>query len=237
MPAYRNLALALSASFTIITAERGGRGISPHTYTADHSIASDVEDLDAVMAATGATKLFGLSSGAVIVLEAARTLPRVEQLAVHEPPIYRDGIDQAGIRRLGTEIEGGQSGAALADALVVAGTAPPLTARAPRFIARTLGRIILATQSRQRGPASSLRDLLPGVRYDFNAVADPDGHIQDHAGIDCPVLLLSGTASPTFLRTAIRDLARIIPDSRHVEFDRLGRTSSPSTCATTLPLR
>ncbi len=69
--AYRELALALSASFTVITAGRRGPGISPCPYTADHSIARDVEDLDAVMAATGATKLFGLSSGAVIVLEAA----------------------------------------------------------------------------------------------------------------------------------------------------------------------
>lgn len=132
MHAYRRLALALSASFTVITAERRGRGISPRPYAPDHSIARDVEDLDAIMTATGATKLFGLSSGAVIALEAARTLPRVEQLTVYEPPFYRDGIDRDGIRRLNTEIERGQSGAALIDALVVAGTAPALIARSPR---------------------------------------------------------------------------------------------------------
>jgi len=220
--AYRDLALALSSSFTVITAERRGRGISPRPYTADHTIARDVEDLDAVMTATGATKLFGLSSGAVIALEATRTLPEVEQLAVYEPPFYRDGIDRDGIRRLNAEIERGQSAAALIDALVIAGTAPALIARAPRLVARALGRVVLAVQSRQRGPAASLRDLLPGVRYDFRAVADRDGHIQDHASIGCPVLLLSGTASPAFLRTAIRDLAGIIPDSQHVEFDGLG---------------
>lgn len=174
------------------------------------------------MTATGATKLFGLSSGAVIALEATRTLPEVEQLAVYEPPFYRDGIDRDGVRRLNAEIERGQSGAALIDALVVAGTAPALIERAPRLVARVLGRVVLAIQSRQRGPASSLRDLLPGVRYDFRAVAERDGHVQEHVSIDCPVLLLSGTASPAFLRAAIRDLARIIPDSRHVEFDRLG---------------
>lgn len=220
--AYRDLARALSSSFTVITAERRGRGISPRPYSADHSIARDVEDLDAIMTATGATKLFGLSSGAVIALEATRTLPTVEQLAVYEPPFYRDGIDRDGIRRLNVEIERGRSGAALIDALVVAGTAPALIARAPRVVARVLGRVVLAVQSRQRGPASTLRDLLPGVRYDFRAVAERDGRIQDHASIECPVLLLSGTASPSFLRTAIRDLAGIIPDARHVEFDGLG---------------
>ncbi len=195
--AYRELALALSSSFTVITAERRGRGISPRPYTPDHTIARDVEDLDAIMTATGATtKLFGLSSGAVIALEATRTLLNVEQLAVYEAPFYRDGIDRNGIRRLNAEIERGQSGAALIDALVVAGTAPALIARAPRVVARALGRVVLAVQFRQRGPASSLRDLLPGVRYDFRAVAERDGHVQEYASIDCPVLLLSGTASP-----------------------------------------
>jgi pimeloyl-ACP methyl ester carboxylesterase len=76
--AYRDLALTLSASFTVITAERRGRGISPRPYTADHTIARDVEDLDAVMTAIEATKLFGLSSGAVIALEATRTLSQAE---------------------------------------------------------------------------------------------------------------------------------------------------------------
>ena len=220
--AYRELALALSSSFTVITAERRGRGISPRPYTADHTIARDVEDLDAVMTATGATKLFGLSSGAVIALEATRTLPEVKQLAFYEPPFYRDGIDRDGIRRLNAEIERGQSAAALIDALIIAGTAPALIARAPRLVARALGRVVLAIQSRQPGPASSLRDLLPSVRYDFHDVAERDGRIEEHASIDCPVLLLSGTASPAFLRTAIRDLAGIIPHARHVEFVGLG---------------
>lgn len=220
--AYRELALALSSSFTVISAERRGRGISPRPYTADHTIARDVEDLDAIMTATGATKLFGLSSGAVVALEATRTLPQVEQLAVYEPPFYRDGIDRDGVRRLNSEIERGQSGAALIDALVTAGTAPALIARAPRVLARAAGRVVLTLQSRQRGPASSLRDLLPGVRYDFHDVAERDGHIQEHASVDRPVLLLSGTASPAFLRTAIRDLAGIVSDARHVEFDGFG---------------
>jgi pimeloyl-ACP methyl ester carboxylesterase len=220
--AYRELALALSSTFTVITAERRGRGISPRPYTADHTIARDVEDLDAIMTATGARKLFGLSSGAVIALEATRTLSWVEQLAVYEPPFYRDGIDRDGIRRLDTEIERGQFGAALIDALLTAGTAPALIARAPRVVARAAGRVVLALQSRQRGPASSLRDLLPGVRFDFHDVAERDGRIQEYASIDRPVLLLSGTASPAFLRTAVRDLVGIIPGAQHVEFDGLG---------------
>jgi hypothetical protein len=57
-----------------------------------------------VTTATGATKLFGLSSGAVIALEATYTLSRVEQLAVYEPPLYRDCIDRDGVRRLSLSV-------------------------------------------------------------------------------------------------------------------------------------
>lgn len=48
----------------------------------------------------------------------------MEQLAVYEPPFYRDGIYHDGIRQLNVEIERGQFGAALIGALIVAGTAP-----------------------------------------------------------------------------------------------------------------
>jgi len=220
--AYRDLARGLASSFTVITAERRGHGMSPLPYSAKHTIQRDVEDLDAVMTATDATGLFGLSSGAVIALEATRTLARVKRLAVYEPPFYRDGIDRDGISRLDSEIAHGQLGAALVDALVTAGTAPALIARAPRPLARSVARIVLAVQAQQPGPASSLRQLLPGVRYDFHDVAERDGSIGEHASIDRPVLLLSGSASPAFLRSAIRELAEIIRGSRHIEFDKLG---------------
>lgn len=59
--AYRELARELSSSFTVITAERRGRGLSPRSYSAEHDLARDVEDVEAIMAATGATSLFGLS--------------------------------------------------------------------------------------------------------------------------------------------------------------------------------
>lgn len=220
--AYRELGNELSSSFTVILAERRGRGLSPLPYSGDHDIARDVEDVEAIMEATGATFLFGLSSGAVIALEATRTLDCIERLAVYEPPFYEDGIDRDAIRRLNEDIERGAFGAALIDAVVTAGTAPSFIARIPRPLARVLGRVILTVQGVQPGPGSSLRDLLPGVRYDFHDVAAMDGRIESFTSIERPVLLLSGTASPAFLQTAIRTLCRIIPAVHHIEFDALG---------------
>ena len=220
--AYRRFAAALASSWTVISAERRGRGISPLVYSPDHDISRDVDDIDAVMAATGASFLFGLSSGAVIALEATRTLQRVERLVVYEPPFYQNGISREGVARLNSEIEHGDLSSALVDSLLVAGTAPAVVRRAPRPIARVLARVLIALNDRRRGPAATFRELLPGVRYDFHDVAGVDGRIEAFSSIDIPVLLLSGTRSPEFLRQAIRRLAGLLPSAEHVEFDGLG---------------
>jgi pimeloyl-ACP methyl ester carboxylesterase len=220
--AYRELAAALASSCTVFSAERRGRGLSPREYAPDHDIARDVEDVEAVIAATGATAVFGLSSGAMIALESARTLPQVERVAVYEPPFYDEGISLDGIRRLNTEIDRGQLGAALLDALQTAGTAPAVLQRVPRPIARALARVVLALEGLRPGPASSLRQLLPGIRYDFRDVQQMNDRMETLTDITLPVLLLSGTASPRFLQESVRTVLELIPDGRHVEFDGLG---------------
>jgi pimeloyl-ACP methyl ester carboxylesterase len=220
--AYRRLAEQLSDTLTVIRLERRGRGISPRRYTQEHDIARDVEDLDAVMEATGASALFGLSSGAVIALEAARTLPRVERVAVFEPPFYENGIDWTRLRQLFDDIEHRRRGAALLGALTTAGTAPPFVARLPRWAARSIGRVVLTVQAWAPGPASSLRDLLPGVRYDFHDVAQVDGHITSFASIALPVLIIRGTSSPRFLHDAAGALQQLLPEATLIELDGLG---------------
>ncbi|KUL25853.1 alpha/beta fold hydrolase [Actinoplanes awajinensis] len=121
---YNDLAAALAPNFTVYTPDRRGRGLSPKPYDDSHDIARDVEDVDAMLTEAGTGYLFGLSSGAMITLEAARTLPRVTRAAMYEPPFYRDGICHDGIRQLGADIEHGRLAAALAGSLRTAGTAP-----------------------------------------------------------------------------------------------------------------
>ncbi|MBL7261567.1 alpha/beta fold hydrolase [Paractinoplanes lichenicola] len=211
---YRDLAEALSTDFTVWTPDRRGRGMSPKPYDGGHSIARDVADVDALLAEAGAGYVFGLSSGAVITLEAARTLPRVTRAAVYEPPFYADGISHDGIRQLNAEIEQGRLPAALVSSLRTAGTAPAPLRMLPGPVARLLAAAVLKADP-------GMRDLLPGIRYDFNVVGGMDGKMTDFAHLDKPMLLLSGTKSPAFLRTAIRELAGVLPRATHVEFDGL----------------
>lgn len=62
---------------TVYALDRRGRRVSARPYDPDHDIARDVENIDVVLTATGTSQVFDLSSGAVITLEAARTLPRI----------------------------------------------------------------------------------------------------------------------------------------------------------------
>jgi len=220
--AYRDLAAALSPSFTVYSVERRGRGLSPRPYDTGHDIARDVEDVDAVLARTGATLVFGLSSGAVITLEAARTLERISAAAVYEPPFYADGIREGDVAALFDDLDRGDLPSALIDSLLAAGTAPTLLRRLPRPVARAIARVVLAVDDRVRIPPATFRSLLPGVRYDFHDVARMQGRVRALASIRQPVLLLSGSASPSFLREAIRTLRATLPNAEHVEFEGLG---------------
>ena len=222
---FRELAAALSPHFTVYSPDRRGRGMSPRPYDHTHDIARDVEDVDAVLAATGATKVFGLSSGAIITLEAARTLPRVTAAAVYEPPHYPTRtFAHDGVRRLDAEIERGDLPSALITALLTSGTAPDPLRRLPRPAARLLARCVLAVDARRGRGEAALRDLLPGIRYDFAAVGGIDLRDEPFAALDTPVLVLSGTGSPAFLRGAARDLAGVLPHARHIELTGSGHS-------------
>jgi pimeloyl-ACP methyl ester carboxylesterase len=223
---YTDLAQALSSSFTVYALDRRGRGLSPKPYDPGHDIARDVEDIDAVLAETGSSRVFGLSSGAMITLEAARILPRITRAAVYEPPFYANGISHAGIRRLNQEIERGDLPSALVSSLLTAETAPAPLRALPRPLARLVAAAVLRIDARKSGPAPKLRDLLPGIRYDFNAVSGKNCQMKTFASIDKPMLLISGTRSPAFLRRSIRELAQILPQADHVELQGLDHSGS-----------
>src|ERR1700738_3715419 len=68
------LARQLASSFTVYLPDRRGRGLSG-PFGIDYSIRREVEDLSALLAETGAGRVLGVSSGALITLRGALTLP------------------------------------------------------------------------------------------------------------------------------------------------------------------
>lgn len=86
-PMHVELAELLAPHFTVYNYDRRGRGESGDT--PPYAVEREIEDIEAVIdEAGGSASLYGISSGAVLALEAANKLPnKVKKVAMYEPPV------------------------------------------------------------------------------------------------------------------------------------------------------
>jgi pimeloyl-ACP methyl ester carboxylesterase len=127
------LAGALAGSFTVYLPDRRGRGRSgpPGSH---YSLTAECQDIDALARATGARNIFGLSSGAIIALQAALVLPAIGKAALYEPPLSVNGSTPTGwVARYDREVAQGKLASAAITAARGTQTAPPVLRLAPRF--------------------------------------------------------------------------------------------------------
>ena len=83
------IAAGLSRWFTVLNYDRRGRGDSGDTQP--YAVERETEDLAALIAAAGGSAaVFGGSSGAGLVLQAAARNPAITRLALWEPPYHVD---------------------------------------------------------------------------------------------------------------------------------------------------
>jgi pimeloyl-ACP methyl ester carboxylesterase len=83
------LAELLAQHFTVFTYDRRGRGDSGDT--APYAVEREVEDIGALLdEAGGAAFVWGISSGAVLALEATNRLTGIKKLALYEAPFIVD---------------------------------------------------------------------------------------------------------------------------------------------------
>lgn len=89
-PMMADLAARLAPHFTVFNYDRRGRGGSEDT--TPYAVEREVEDIGALIdEAGGSAFLYGLSSGAILALEAASKLSsKVKKLALYEPPFIID---------------------------------------------------------------------------------------------------------------------------------------------------
>jgi len=129
---------ALADAFTVYLPDRRGRGLSgPHR--PDHSIRIEVEDLQAVLTASGARQVFGVSVSALIALEAARTQPAIRQIAAYEPALLMDTTRYTGwVARFDQEMAQGKVAAALITSMYGLDLAPPAFKLMGRRLAEAL---------------------------------------------------------------------------------------------------
>jgi pimeloyl-ACP methyl ester carboxylesterase len=221
------LARALSGAFTVYVPDRRGRGRSG-PYGEFYGLSTEIDDLSALLDACGASRVFGLSAGAVIAIEAALVRPDITKLALYEPPLTFDGvIHGAWAPQYQRQLAAGKPGAALVTVLKATAdrTSPvrwiprrPLGAALDFAIKRTAGRPA-------PGGTMSPRELIPTLPYDAQTVNGAAGALERFGVLACEILLLGGSRSARNLTASLDGLSRVLPDARRVVLHGTGHTA------------
>jgi len=208
------LARALADEFTVYLPDRRGRGLSgPHR--PDHSMRTEVEDLQAVVAHAGAQRVFGVSVSALIALQATRAAPAIGQVAVYEPALLMDtsGTYTSWVPRFDREMARGQVADALITSLRGLDLAPPALRVMPRRLLVAVTDAAMKKEDAQAAPGTvTMRQLAPTLRYEPLLLAEMAGTIATFADVPAHVLLMGGDMKhPAFIRPAFDALARTLP--------------------------
>ena len=230
---HTQLALALADAFTVYLPDRRGRGRSgPHQ--PGHGLRTEVEDLSAVVAQAGAELVFGVSTGALIALSAARAGSGIRRVAAYEPALLLgDDVTRytGWIDRFDRELAAGKVAAGLITSLHGLDLAPPAFKLLPRPLAEALTSAAMKAEEGKAGPeAVTMRQLAPTVRYEGRLLAETAGTLATFADVTAEVLLLGGEMKrPGFIRPAFDALGGTLRRSRQAVFAGLdhGGSSDP----------
>jgi len=225
---HTQLALALADAFTIYLPDRRGRGLSgPHR--PDHSMRTEVEDLQAVLAGSGAQKVFGVSVSGLIALEAARTQPAIRKIAAYEPALLMDATRYTGwVTRFDLEMAQGKVAAALITSMYGLDLAPPAFKLMGRRLAESLtNRAMNSEDKKATSDTVTERKIAPTLRWEGLLLAETAGTIGTFAEVPAEVLLLGGDMKrPAFIKPAFDAFARTLPHNRRVRFPGLDHGGS-----------
>jgi pimeloyl-ACP methyl ester carboxylesterase len=198
----------LSEDYAVHAYDRRGRGQSgpgASTYAVDR----EVEDLVAVLAAAGPDAyVVGASSGAALVLEAARAGVPMRRIALYEVPFILDGThepnDPGLVRRTQELVDAGRRGDAVALFLRTVGV--------PAFGLAMMR--VLPVWKKLTGIAHTLPYDLEIVLPHQQGRPLPDGH---YTGVTVPALVIAGGKSPAYMKNAQAAVVGQLPNGTLVE--------------------
>lgn len=227
---HMQLAEALASDFTVYVVDRRGRGLSG-PYSKDYTIENAVDDLAAILNETGAHFVFGVSSGAIISLQAALTLPAIHKVAIYEPPLsLTRAAANAILSRFDREMAQGRVANALVVGMKGAQMGPPIFNLIPTPLLAFMVSKAMEQEGKQgTGDYVTMRALAPTLHYDFQLVAEMSEKIDSFRDIQVDVLLLGGSKSPAYLKAALDQLEQVLPHAQRIEFPGLGHEASWNT--------
>jgi pimeloyl-ACP methyl ester carboxylesterase len=204
---YAALAAALGDAYTVHAVDRRGRGASG-PQGPDYRIDREVEDVIAVLDATGSSIVFGHSFGGVVALELARRRP-LSALIVYEPPVsLNGGFDGGFLPSFSAAVDDRRYSRAMAELMVGLQVTP---ARVPTSAYAALGWLMMRGRE-----GAALRETLRTVPAEAREALRLDSDGSRYAEITAPTLLLGGGRSPAWLRTILPELQRIIANAQLV---------------------
>ncbi len=202
-----SLAAHLAPHFTVLSYDRRGRGDSGDT--PPYTVEREVEDLDALITyAGGSAFVFGGSSGAVLVLEAARLLEgKIKKIALYEPPFIIDDsrppIPQDYVPHLNVLIAAGRRNEAVEYFLTDAMLLPTE----------------MLAQMRNTPMWPQIEAVAHTIAYDGTIMGDTmsgdPSTIRKYASVTVPTLVMVGGESPSFFHNGTQTLANILPHAQH----------------------
>jgi pimeloyl-ACP methyl ester carboxylesterase len=219
-PGQVKLAGLLAANFTVYSYDRRGRGDSGDSKP--YAIEREIEDLAAMIdAAGGQAYVWGLSSGAVLAVEAAAAGLPIRRLAVHEPPCVVSPDDRRPpgdlLERLTALVEAGQRGAAVRYFMVDGMGAPAFVPRMLRLMPKAWKALTAVAHTLPYDAA-----ILCGYQEGGPLPADR------WESVTVPTLVMCGAdkETPAFLVHAAQAVAAALPGACLVQRRGLGHTKA-----------
>ncbi|HEY6356899.1 MAG TPA: alpha/beta hydrolase [Vicinamibacterales bacterium] len=202
------LAKLLAPHFAVFTYDRRGRRESGDTLP--YAVAREVEDIAALLDEAGGTAcVWGMSSGAVLALEAANRLSGIRKVAVYEAPLIVDAS------RATTETQWARIDAAVAGQQL---------GEAVRVFLQSVGLPTVVIALIRLTPLwSRLKARAHTLPYDGAIVGEyqkgrplPTGR---WAAVRVPTLVMDGGKSPQWMRHGNRALAQVLPNAQYCTLD------------------
>ena len=201
------LADLLSERFTVVNYDRRGRGDSGDTKP--YAVEREFEDLQAMIsAAGGSASVWGLSSGGILALEAARAGVRIDEIAAYEPPFIVDSTDGLPPDDFVPHLSALVDHDRRSDAVKY-------------FMARVMGMPSLIPSLMSLWPPmwSKLKATAHTLPYEAALI---DRYVRGRpiddgywASVATPTLIVSGEKSPEKLRKGAAAIAAALPNAEH----------------------
>jgi pimeloyl-ACP methyl ester carboxylesterase len=224
-PGQVKLAGLLATHFTVYSYDRRGRGDSGDANP--YAVEREIDDLAAMISAAGGhAHVWGLSSGAVLALEAAAAGLPIRKLAVQEPPLVVDPADRRPpsdlLQRLTALVNADQRAAAVRYFMVDGMGAPAFVPTLLRLMPGAW-KALTAVAHTLPYDAALLRGYQEGRPL-------PAGQ---WASVTIPVLVMCGASkeTPAFLRHAAEAVAAALPDGQLAQRPGLGHTKALNAAA------